>query len=236
MYILRLDDASEHMNIDNWLRMEELLDKLNIKPIFGIIPNNQDTELLRYNEVADFWELMKKWKNKGWTPALHGYNHLFETNVGGINPVNLKSEFAGLPLEKQKQKIRDGYRTLVENGINADIFFAPAHTFDEKTLRALKEESSIRIVSDTIATDVYFEDGIYFIPQQSGRCRRLPFSIVTFCYHPNIMNDDDFEKLEDFLTRYKSKFISSFHTVLKERKFGFRDRIVRKLYFARRKA
>ena len=44
-YIIRLDDASEIMNVSTWERIEELLDNYNIKPIVGIIPNNKDTLL-----------------------------------------------------------------------------------------------------------------------------------------------------------------------------------------------
>ena len=52
-YLIRLDDASEYMDLDKWSRMEELLDKYNIKPIFGIIPDNQDPKLV-YFESEEF--------------------------------------------------------------------------------------------------------------------------------------------------------------------------------------
>lgn len=235
MYLMRLDDASEYMNWDNWFRMEKILDKYDVKPIFGIIPKNQDPDLLKYDKVADFWQLMNKWQDKGWAPALHGYSHVFETNEGGINPVNHKSEFAGVSLERQRQKIRDGYEILKCNGIEPNIFFAPAHTFDRNTLIALKEESPIRIISDTIANDVYEDEGVYFIPQQSGRCRKLPFKIVTFCYHPNITSDADFNNLEKFLNTYKNQFYDFKIDMIKKRKEGLTDRLVNRLYFARRK-
>jgi predicted deacetylase len=85
-----------------------------------------------------------------------------------------------------------------EHGIDPKVFFAPAHTFDNNTLIALKECSNIRIISDTIANDVYSQFGFTFVPQQSGRVRKLPFKTVTFCYHPNVMNDDEFVRLEKF--------------------------------------
>lgn len=187
---MRLDDASEYMDVEKWQRMEDLLDKYHIKPIVGVIPNNQDPDMVGvYPKDEQFWEKVQRWKEKGWTIALHGYTHVFETREGGLNPVNDRSEFAGVPLERQKEKIRAGVRILREHGIEPEIFFAPAHTFDENTLIALKEESDIRIISDTIANDIYFENGFYFIPQQSGRVRKLPFKTVTFCYHPNMMKD-----------------------------------------------
>jgi len=235
MYLIRLDDASEYMDINKWVQMEKLLDKYNIKPIFGIIPANQDPNLLSYGKVDEFWKLIIRWKKKGWVPALHGYTHVFETNEGGINPVNSRSEFAGVPFERQCQKIRDGMKILREHEIIPEIFFAPAHTFDENTLRALKKESEIRVISDTIASDVYYEDGFYFIPQQSGRCRRLPFKVVTFCYHPNIMNNEDFNRLELFLEKYSGNFDIFHYKILRERRLGIIDRVIRSLYFIGRK-
>ena len=232
MYLMRLDDASEYMDIDKWLRMEQLLDKYNVKPIFGIIPNNSDPDLLKYGKVDDFWELMQSWQNKGWIPALHGYTHVFETEEGGINPVNLRSEFAGLSFEKQCEKIMMGEKILLENGIKADIFFAPAHTFDDNTIKALKKVSNIRCVSDTIASNVYCKDDVFFVPQQSGKCRKLPFKVVTFCYHPNIMSDCDFFMLEESLK--KMSFSKFEQEMLKKRKKGLFDRLLERIYFCLR--
>lgn len=148
MYIMRLDDASQHMDLNKWLKMEILLDKYNIKPIYGIIPVNKDPELLKYEKVEDFWELMNRWKEKKWVPAMHGYTHVFETSEGGINPVNNRSEYAGVSLLRQREKIRKGYSVLKDNGIIPKIFLLPAHTFDANTLEALKKESNIRIISE----------------------------------------------------------------------------------------
>ena len=46
--LLRLDDASEYMDVDKWRNMERILDKYNVKPLFGIIPANNDEKLLKY--------------------------------------------------------------------------------------------------------------------------------------------------------------------------------------------
>lgn len=122
MYLIRLDDASEYMDIEKWKRMEALLDKYDIKPIYGIIPNNKDSELLKYEKVERFWKIMRDWRDKGWIPALHGFTHVFETDEGGINPVNNRSEFAGVALDIQKQKIREGYKIIKGEGIEPKIF------------------------------------------------------------------------------------------------------------------
>lgn len=234
MFLIRLDDASEYMDTDKWARMEKLLEKYGIKPIFGIIPHNEDPKLITYEKNPVFWNWANKKIADGWTPAMHGYNHVYETESGGLNPVNLRSEFAGVSLERQCAKIKCGYEILKSHDIEPEIFFAPAHTFDENTLKALKVETPIRCISDTIANDVYYEEPFYFIPQQSGNARSLSLKLVTFCYHPNVMCEDDFNILDIFLQSHKNKFVSFSKSLLRQRKRNVVDRLLSFYYFARR--
>lgn len=234
-YIMRLDDASEYMDVEKWNRMEKLLDKYRIQPIVGVIPDNQDPDMVEvYPKDITFWNKVNCWKEKGWTIAMHGYAHVFETKDGGINPVNKRSEFAGLSAEAQEQKIRDGLNILKKHMITPDIFFAPAHTFDLMTLKALERTSEIRVINDTIANNIYFYKGFYFIPQQSGHCRDLPFKVVTFCYHPNIMGEDDFKKLEEFLEKNSNNFQGYRKEILINRKRNLYDFILEKIYFLKK--
>lgn len=236
MFLIRLDDACEYCDRENWKRMELLLDKYNIKPIFGIIPHCEDTELTeKYAFDASFWENCDRWIQKGWIPALHGYNHVYSTECGGINPIHNRSEFAGLSIEEQQWKIERGVKILKEHKIAPEIFFAPSHTFDMNTLNALKNKSDIRIISDTVACDVYRKFGFYFIPLQAGSVRRLPFRIVTFCYHPNTMKDRDFDTLETFIISNINHFGTFSSNVLYERNFSLADRAVTILYMLQRK-
>lgn len=233
--LLRLDDASEYMNVEKWKRMERLLDEYGIKPIVGVIPNNQDPDMVEvYPKDPDFWDKVLCWQKKGWTIAMHGYTHVFETGVGGLNPVNERSEFAGVPLERQKEKICQGLALLHQHGIDPKIFFAPAHTFDENTLLALKTESDIRIISDTVANDLYYENDFHFIPQQSGCVRELPFKVVTFCYHPNIMENADFELLSIFLKKHGKNFqgVESLHFAGTPKTVV--DEVLKAMYFLKR--
>lgn len=234
-YLLRLDDASEYMDVEKWQRMENLLDQYGIKPLVGIIPDNQDPSLVgAYKQDLQFWHKVSRWKEKGWELALHGCYHKYTTSEGGINPVNKRSEFAGVPLNRQCEMIRHGVEILKTHDLEPRIFFAPSHTFDENTLLALKKESNIRIISDTIANDVYFEDDFYFIPQQSGRVRNLPFKVVTFCYHPNTMNDAAFEELETFLKSKNERFAAFAEIEMKKRDLSLIDAALKKMYFAKR--
>src|SRR5690625_986007 len=113
MYLFRLDDASEFMDTENWNKIERLFDMYDIKPLVGVIPNNLDKNFInKYPKNIYFWDKVSEWQNKGWTIALHGYTHVFETEEGGVNPVNKRSEFAGVNLDKQKQKISDGLKVF----------------------------------------------------------------------------------------------------------------------------
>lgn len=123
-YYIRLDDASDHMNIVAWARVEGLFDQFGIKPLVGIIPLNQDKVMTqKYKNDPSFWNKVQGWLEKGWTPALHGFNHRLTSKCGGINPVNPYSEFAGVPLKDQKAKIREGITILRSKSINPTIFF-----------------------------------------------------------------------------------------------------------------
>ena len=158
---------------------------------------------------------------------------MYCTDDGGINPVNKRSEFAGLSLENQKHKIKNGVEIFRNHGLEPKVFFAPSHTFDLNTLEALKQESNISIISDTIANKPYSQYGLTFVPQQSGRVRKLPFNVVTFCYHPNMMEEKEFIYLERFFEKYKELF-SNFPIYKETKRKTLFDLILNKLYFAKR--
>lgn len=206
-YYIRLDDACPQMDSKRWGRIEEILDKFSIRPLVGIIPHNEDTYTMLEPEDENFWRKANNWQAKGWCIALHGYNHCYSTNYGGINPIHNRSEFAGITLEIQKKKIKEGYKILKKQGLNPLVFYAPSHTFDENTIKALLEETPIRTISDTIAFKPYKSYGITFIPQQIGQFRNIPISgDFTFCFHPNNMNEEDFIRFENFLQKYRNRF------------------------------
>lgn len=233
-FIMRLDDACEKRDIKKWNRMENLLDEYGIKPIVGIIPNCQVKDMEQYPIDSNFWDITANWQDKGWLIALHGYSHVFCSQSDGVNPVNSYSEFAGVSLDEQKKKIKAGVEVLEAHGLYPKIFFAPAHTYDDNTIVALKVCSNIRIISDTVANDVYCgRGGLTYVPQQSGRVRELPFKTVTFCYHPNIMQDADFEVIETFLKRHKGEFLDV-PLEQSNRKLNLYDQLLIKLYFALR--
>ena len=210
-YLIRLDDACPTMDHAKWQRIEGILDKYGVRPMAGVIPHNEDPKQFIESADENFWKKVKVWETKGWAIALHGYNHCYSSDGGlkGLNPMWSRSEFAGLPIEEQRAKIRKGVAIMRENGINPQYFFAPSHTFDENTLNALLEECDIRIISDTIATKPYRYKDFIIIPQFGGQCREMKLSgVFTFCLHPSTMNDEAIEKTDIFLKTHKGVFTS----------------------------
>lgn len=208
-YLIRLDDACPTMDSKNWQKMETILDKYDVRPMVGVVPNCRDDKLIVDEIDPAFGDKVRNWQSKGWALALHGYNHCYISNDAGVNPFWNRSEFAGVALSVQKEKIRKGTEIFKKQGLVARYFFAPSHTFDNNTIEALKSETDIRIVSDTIGRYPYKDGDFWYIPQIFGHCVNIPIpGIYTFCFHPNTMTETSFEALERFLKKHSNKFIS----------------------------
>ena len=208
-FLLRLDDACENMDLKKWERFEILLLSHGIKPLIAVIPNNMDPDLRSCSYDPGMWSHLKELENAGWEICMHGNTHIYHNKSGGINPVHNRSEFAGLPYEIQCEEIRKGYRKFLEMDFQPRIFTAPSHTFDENTLLALKKETPVRIISDTIAFKPYIKDDFVFIPQQFSKVRKIWFpGLFTFSCHPGTMDDPDFERFKKFLKLNVNHFVS----------------------------
>ena len=79
--LIRFDDIAPNMNWQLMNKCEELFNKHNIKPLLGVIPNNEDEEILKYEKKENFWEQVRVWQNKGWEISMHGYNHVYDTET-----------------------------------------------------------------------------------------------------------------------------------------------------------
>lgn len=238
-YLIRLDDACPTMDGDKWQRMFDILDHYGVRPMVGIIPHNEDPKQEIDAPDERFWIKAKLWQQKGYAIALHGYDHCYISDKGmeGLNPLWSRSEFAGVSLEVQKQKIRDGFKILSSNGVKPKYFFAPSHTFDENTLKALKECTDIRIISDTIATKPYKRGDFVFLPQLGGHCTEIKINgIWTFCLHPSAMTDANFDATESFLKNHKHEFIGFDELDLSKLKSkNWLGRLLSWTYFTQRK-
>lgn len=202
----RLDDITPDMDWDKFYRVKAIFNKYDVKPLIGVVPDNRDPELKKGQLRPDFWEVVKSLKKSGWSVAMHGTRHIYETKHSGMFGLKKASEFAGLPYRVQYDKLEEGMEILKKNGITTDIFMAPGHTFDKKTLKALKK-LGFNYVSDGYMDVPCRYKGLTFIP-----CRRsepgLSTGMDTICLHPNELEEGDYRELTNFLEKHKNKVIS----------------------------
>lgn len=213
-YILRLDDACPGMNTARWNEIESILDRYQIKPIVAVIPHNNDSSLCTWPLIDDFWLRVESWQQKGWHIALHGYDHVYTTRQSGLVGLNRKSEFAGVELYIQKEKMKRGLSIFTLHNITTNIWTAPGHSFDENTLLALRDTSSIRIISDSIAFWPYSYKGFFWIPQQCWRLHKKTYGIWTTCFHPNQMSLHCIIRMKQFIESYRQDFIDDINALI----------------------
>ena len=206
---IRLDDITPDMDWEKFRRLETLLDKYHIAPLLGIVPDNQDANLMRNPVMPGFKDYIQKWKSKGWVLAMHGWKHIYTTKKGGLFPLNNFSEFAGVSKDKQREMILDGIEKLQKQGVKTNIFMAPAHSFDKATLEVLKE-AGFKYITDGFGTIPYEWKGITFLPIafQKNKDIEKESGYTTLVFHTNTMNVQDFLNFEKVLEKHKEDFIS----------------------------
>ena len=209
-FLIRLDDIAENMKWEFMEKIEILLDKFDIKPVLGVIPNNKDPELLSYpKKNANFWDQVRVWKGKGWEIGMHGTNHLYNRFCSKNDYLGHggNTEFCDQSFHSQLEKIRVGLNKFKEEKITVRTFFAPNHTFDKNTLLALKE-CGINQVLDGYGIMPYEENKINFIPQLFYKIFTLPFGIQSFQIHLNYFEQNDFDNFKNFVEKNSKKFIT----------------------------
>lgn len=184
-YLIRFDDVCPTMNWTVWEVIEAQLVRLGIRPILAVVPDNRDPMLIVSEPRSDFWQQVREWQSRGWSIALHGYQHTYVNAEPGMLKLNNRSEFAGLSYEVQHEKLRLGLGIFASEGVRADAWVAPSHSFDWNTVKAL-ESLGLRTISDGFALAPYRAPrAVTWVPQQFANPREMPFGVWTFCCHPN---------------------------------------------------
>ncbi len=206
---VRLDDITPDMDYAKFYKMKEILDTYQIKPLIGVVPFNEDKNLVRNPEREDFAEVVQSLVREGYVIALHGYQHLYSTQKGGLFPLNHFSEYAGVSFEQQDEMIRKGKEQLQNWGIDTDIFMAPGHTFDANTLKALLK-NGFHYVTDGFGNNPYVRKGLVFLPiaVRQSDCMRKKDGYTTLVFHTNTMEEKDFIRYRNLLEDNRASFIS----------------------------
>ena len=212
--LIRMDDVAENINWTLMDKCELLFDKYEIKPLLGVIPINQDPELLQFPKNSSFWEKVKDWKNKGWEVTMHGCNHLYTQKSDKKDIFNYggNSEFYGLDYSSQLNKIQIGLQEFKKRNIKVRSFFAPNHIYDKNTLKALKD-SNIKIIIDGYGLFPYYKNEILFIPQLFYKEIFLPFGIQSTKMHINNWNNKNYSNCEKFIKKNYKKIVNLDHVI-----------------------
>lgn len=211
-YIFRMDDIAPEMNWNSFWKYIDMFQAIQVKPLLGVIPDNKDQKLMIDKPNRNFWKIMRKLQQDNIADiAQHGYDHVYISESSGIMDERIgfekKSEFAGLSYRVQYRKIKNGLNILRENGLKTDIWMAPGHTFDEKTLIILYE-LGFKYVTDGIGLFPFKKKNLLFIPQQFWSPTKIPFGIGTICIHSNNENDQLFESIYSFIRAERKNVIS----------------------------
>jgi len=213
--LLRFDDICPTMNWPVWQEVEQILSNAGVKPLVAVIPDNRDPAFHLTAPRRDFWDHVRLWQVQGWTIGMHGYQHSYVTRCAGLLDINPASEFAGLAARDQERKIRLALGIFRSEGLEPSVWVAPGHSFDRTTLNVLSE-AGLRIVSDGLTILPYEDErGIFWIPQQMWRFRKVPFGVWTICLHHNFWGGRAIDRFRRQLNQCRNQ-ISSFAEVVKQ--------------------
>lgn len=201
-YLIRFDDICPTMKWPIWEQVEEILLSSSVKPILAVVPDNQDPKLKVGEPNTSFWDQVRMWQNRGWTIGLHGYQHRYVTADGGMMGINKRSEFSSLSYPEQQSKLQQALEIFERERVRPDLWIAPAHSFDEATLEALRK-LGIRHLSDGFSLYPYVDaNGMMWVPQQLWRFRRMPFGLWTICLHFNHWTSTDVARFRSHLREF----------------------------------
>lgn len=206
---IRIDDITPDMDWEKFQTFKGILDRLGIKPLIGVVPDNKDDNLHRTNAAEGFWKYIKGLQDEGWCIAMHGYQHIYTTKKGGLFPLNRFSEFAGVPLSEQRTMIAHGAEILKRHGITTEIFMAPAHSYDGNTLKALRE-SGFNKITDGFGNNPYRWNEMTFYPISfmASRSFKKKNGVTTIVVHTNGINDAGMRNYEELLQNHRDSLMS----------------------------
>jgi predicted deacetylase len=207
-YLLRFDDICPTMNWKVWAEIETVLVQRRLKPLLAVVPDNQDPGLQVDPPAGDFWDRVRAWQDRGWTIALHGFQHRYVSRNAGLVAVRKKSEFAGLPTEQQREKLRRGMEILERERITSRVWIAPGNAFDAATV-ALLPDFGIRVISAGHFQFPYVSPGgMTWVPQQLYYFRPAPAGVWTVCYHHNQWDGSQPRKFREDVDHYGANIVS----------------------------
>lgn len=190
----------------------KVLDRYNIKPLIGVIPECSDPQLNIRDNNGTFWSDIRELQRRGYAIAMHGYRHVLDSDCRGLVNRGMKSEFAGHDINTQIERIKKGKKKLESEGIFTNVFFAPSHSYDENTVKALGL-CGFEYMSDGKSVKPYRWHGVSCIPCISEGCPKISIrSHYTAVFHTNEWTRLDkkyaFDEFVALVERYHDSCVS----------------------------
>jgi peptidoglycan/xylan/chitin deacetylase (PgdA/CDA1 family) len=201
-YLVRFDDICPSMNWAVWEAIERELVLHQVRPILAVVPDNRDPKLMCDTPVPDFWDRVRRWQQMGFSIALHGYQHVYVNHEKGLIRLNPQSEFAGLSFQIQEAKLKAAMAIFAKEGVRADAWVAPSHSFDRTTLQVLSS-LGVKVISDGLWPWPHMDaDRLFWVPQQLWDFAPKPAGIWTVCCHHNAWTEQRVESFGKQLASY----------------------------------
>lgn len=206
---VRLDDITSDMDWGKFYKFKEILDKYQINPLIGVVPDNQDKTLMINPKKEAFFLYVKELEAQGWSIAQHGYQHTYKNHKGGLFPLNYDSEFTGDSYELQYERLQKGTEILEKNGIIPKIYMAPSHSFDRNTIKALLDLGFTHI-TDGFGKTPYKRHGITFLPIafHSKKSLQKKKGVTTLVFHTNTLSDSSIANWDKLFGTHQKNLIS----------------------------
>lgn len=216
-YIIRFDDINPKMNWENFNKIKSIINKYKINSILGVVPKCEDKEISNFPENKNYFNCLKQMKLSGDLIAQHGYKHITDSKNKGLFGNEKRSEFAGLDYQTQYERIKNGKNILIKNQLWQPLFMAPVHSFDNTTLKVLKN-LNFNIITDGFSRYPYELRGIKIIPQLTSMPLPTFLPLISqLCIHINTLNDEKLKFLISFIERNNHLFISPMDVLKFER-------------------
>jgi len=243
--LFRIDDICDKMpNVEKTIKLIEILNRYNIKPLLGVVPKVKDENIIDKGSNFKLEDLKNLINENKVEIALHGYNHKYVTKSSGLLNINEYSEFAGLSYNEQWEKIENGIMSIRDRlDIDVKYFFAPAHSYDVNTLRVLKEFNLVNV--DGIALFPFEFMNVFHIPQQRGYIKErflwFKFGVFVNHFHPKTITEKVINDVEKSCEENKED-LANFDEILEKKeyylklnqKYRIHSKIFKKWFYTKR--
>ena len=178
-FLVRFDDMCPTVNWPLWQQLEQVMIDEDVRPILAVVPDNLDPRCTKASATSDSgtWCAVGR---RAVGHRLHGYQHRYVNRNAGMVGLNHYSEFAGVPIDEQRDKlirdwkfssakVRSGMldraRTLVRRSHGKAVSELGVN-HDQRRLVAFP--ASRRRIKNVV-----------WVPQQLWKFRYVPFGVWT---------------------------------------------------------